>query len=154
MISMSILARTGAKLGALIGGKTRQQTNRQEVHQPEKPNLDKALQENATLKAKREELLQRIAECEAAIALLQEKYEQATKQLDEWEASAGAMLRQNQLLENKLLIIRNELLVAKGIEPPRSPEQALSAEAALKESRFFAGWAERAGKRAEKSGPK
>lgn len=110
--------------------------------QSEKSSLEKALQENANLRARRNDLLRRLSESAAACALLREKYEEATKALEEWEASAGAMLRQNELLGKELRKVRDELLVATGAQPTRTPETAVP----LIESRFFADWARRAGK--------
>ena len=120
------------------------QTARQVEAPVEGASLEKSLQENARLKAKREELLQRIAESEAACASLEREYREATEALHEWEASAGAMLRQNQSLERELQTVRNELLKALGKQPLELSAQSAPSSG----SRFFADWAKHANERA------
>ncbi len=113
--------------------------------QMEKTPLEKAPQENISLKAKHDELWHMLAESEAALASLQRKYHEATQVLDEWEASAGVVLLQNELLVTEVRRLRNEFLLAKGLQPA-APTPASGMNAPEKESSFFASW----GKRAEK----
>lgn len=113
--------------------------------QMEKTSLEKSLQENISLKAKHDDLLHTLTESEAALASLQRKYHEATRVLDEWEASAGVVLRQNEVLVTEVRRLRNEFLLAKGLQPAATTP-APGKNAPEKESSFFAGW----GKRAEK----